>query len=74
MVKLTREKLYTLVWKRPMRTLAKEFGLCDVALHKICRKHVIPTPPVGYWAKKAHSRKSPSLRSRRWMTGARYRS
>lgn len=57
MVRLTREQLYALVWDKPMRTLAGEFGLSDVALHKICRKHDIPTPPVGYWAKKAHGKR-----------------
>lgn len=56
MAKLTREELYALVWDRPMTKLAKEFGLSDVALHKICRKHDIPTPPLGYWAKKAHGK------------------
>jgi hypothetical protein len=40
-----------------MTTLAKEFGLSDVALHKICRKYRVPTPPVGYWAKKAHGKR-----------------
>lgn len=39
-----------------MSKLATEFGLSDVALHKICRKHDVPTPPVGYWAKKAHGK------------------
>lgn len=57
MVRLTREQLYALVWDKPMRTLAGEFGLSDVALHKICRKHSVPTPPVGYWAKKAHGKR-----------------
>ena len=33
--------------------LAKELGVSDVALHKICRKHDIPNPPLGWWAKKA---------------------
>lgn len=54
--RLTRAELYALVWDRPMTTLAKEFSLSDVALHKICRKYHIPTPPVGYWAKKAHGK------------------
>ncbi len=54
MAKLTREELYALVWDRPMTRLAKEFGLSDVALHKICRKREIPTLPLGFWAKKAH--------------------
>lgn len=39
-----------------MTKLAAEFRLSDVALHKICRKHNIPTPPLGYWAKKAHGK------------------
>ena len=52
--RLTRQGLYDMVWDRPMTTLAKEFSLSDVALHKICRKHDVPTPPAGYWAKKAH--------------------
>jgi len=30
----------------PMRTLAKEFGMSDVALAKICRRHNIPIPRV----------------------------
>ena len=49
----TREEFHELVWSTPMTTLAKEFGLSDVALHKVCRKHEIPNPPLGWWAKKA---------------------
>ena len=52
MRRLTREELYALVWARPMTKVAKQFGLSDVALHKICSKHDVPTPPQGYWAKK----------------------
>ena len=50
---LTRRELYTQVWSRPMRDLAKEFGISDVALKKTCTRHNIPTPERGYWAKKA---------------------
>lgn len=53
-VTLTRLELYERVWSTPMRQLAKEFGLSDVGLAKICRKHDIPRPPVGYWARVAH--------------------
>lgn len=49
----TREELYRLVWSKPMTHLAREFALSDVALHKICKKHDIPNPPLGWWAKKA---------------------
>ena len=49
----TREEFYDMVWSKPLTHLAKEFALSDVALHKICKKHDIPNPPLGWWAKKA---------------------
>lgn len=49
----TRSEFHALVWSKPMTHLAKEFGLSDVALHKISRKHDIPTPPAGWWARQA---------------------
>src|SRR5262245_1766044 len=33
-----REDLYDQVWAEPMRTVAKRYGVSDVALAKICRK------------------------------------
>lgn len=59
----TREQFHELVWSKPMTHLAKEFGISDVALHKICRKHGIPNPPLGWWAKKTagHSVKQTPL-------------
>src|SRR5690349_19235612 len=50
---LTRQQLYARVWQQPMTKLAQDFGVSDVALHKICRKLDVPTPPAGYWTKKA---------------------
>lgn len=52
-VTLTREQLYEQVWTTPMRHLAKQYGLSDVGLRKCCVRHDIPTPPIGYWAKKS---------------------
>ena len=49
---LTRRAMYDLVWSRPMKKVAEEFRISDVALKKICDKHRVPTPPRGYWAKK----------------------
>jgi hypothetical protein len=51
-----REELYALVWQMPLSRLAKRFGLSDVGLRKICVKHDIPTPPLGYWSKLAHGK------------------
>lgn len=50
-VRLPRKELYDLVWSKPMQQLAKEFDLSDVGLAKICKKHNIPRPERGYWAK-----------------------
>ena len=50
---LTRAVLFDLVWARPMTKVAADLGLSDVALKKICRKHEVPTPGRGYWAKVA---------------------
>jgi len=49
----SRQEFYDLAWSKPITHLAKDFVLSDVAIHKICRKHEIPTPPLGWWAKKA---------------------
>lgn len=50
---LTRSSLYALVWSTPLTLLCKRFGLSDVGLAKICRKHRVPIPYRGYWARVA---------------------
>lgn len=52
-IQLTRKELYDMVWERPVIKVAAEFDVSDVAIHKICRKHNVPVPPRGYWAKLA---------------------
>jgi hypothetical protein len=47
--KIQRDELYELVWAKPTLELAKEFGISDVALSKICKKMNVPKPPLGYW-------------------------
>jgi hypothetical protein len=51
-IHLNRETLYELIWSRPMSEAAKQYGLSDVGLAKICRRLNIPIPGRGYWAKK----------------------
>lgn len=58
---VNRSKLYQLVWQEPMSRLAASFGMSDVGLAKVCRKHDIPCPPRGYWAKKQHGQKPPQI-------------
>jgi hypothetical protein len=48
---LSREELFALVWERPTREIAKELGISDVAVGKLCEKLQVPKPPRGYWAR-----------------------
>jgi hypothetical protein len=56
-ITLTRQQLYDRVWAEPVDTVANEFGLSNVGLGKVCRRHNIPVPPRGYWARKAAGQK-----------------
>lgn len=47
-----RETLYKEVWAEAVTTVAKRYGVSDVAIRKICKSMSIPLPPLGYWAKK----------------------
>lgn len=45
-----------MLWERPASEVAKELGISDVALGKLCRYLQVPKPPRGYWAKVAAGR------------------
>ena len=49
---VSRQALYDQVWATPMARLAKEYGISDVALAKICKKLKVPYPGRGYWRRK----------------------
>ncbi|CAE6794346.1 hypothetical protein [Nitrospira defluvii] len=49
---VTRQLLYDQVWATPMARLAKEYGISDVALAKICKRLKVPYPGRGYWRRK----------------------
>lgn len=48
---ITREQLFAMVWERPTQQVAKEFGVSDVAIAKLCARLQVPKPPRGYWAR-----------------------
>lgn len=48
---MKRSELYAKVWETPMTQLAAKLGISDVGLAKACRRHAVPAPPRGYWAK-----------------------
>jgi hypothetical protein len=47
-----RQALYEQVWAQPMTKVAKEYGISNVALAKICKKLNVPCPWRGYWRRK----------------------
>lgn len=51
-IRIEREVLFKQVWSKSMFQLAKDYGISDVGLRKICKRLVVPTPPQGYWARK----------------------
>ena len=49
--RLTREELFGLVWSKPTQQVAKDLGISDTAVAKLCRRLQVPKPPRGYWAR-----------------------
>ncbi|MGP8049369.1 MAG: hypothetical protein ACLPYB_02040 [Desulfobaccales bacterium] len=54
---LTRDQLYQLAWSKPMRHLAKDYGVSDRGMAKLCARNQVPVPPRGYWARKSSGHK-----------------
>ena len=46
---MSNEELERLVWTKPTRLLAMEYGVSDVAIAKRCRKAGIAKPARGFW-------------------------
>lgn len=58
-MQISRRDLYNRVWSTPMSKLSRELDISDVGLAKVCRRHNIPRPPRGYWAKLAAGKAPP---------------
>jgi hypothetical protein len=61
--KPSREELFALAWEKPATEVARELGISDVALGKLCHRLQVPKPPCGYWArvKSGKSHRRPQL-------------
>ena len=55
-VSLSRQDLYKQVWSTPMSRLARQYGLSDSGLAKVCKKHCIPRPPRDHWSRLRHGK------------------
>lgn len=47
----SRDELFDLVWSKPTTEVARNLGISDVAVGKLCSKLQVPKPPRGYWAR-----------------------
>ncbi len=56
-----RQALYEQVWAQPMTKVAKEYGISNVALAKICKKLNVPCPWRGFWRRKEAGKSVKSL-------------
>lgn len=50
---LSRTELHALVWAKPLRHLARRFGISEQSLAKLCDRFDIPRPRPGHWNKVA---------------------
>ncbi len=58
-VRIEREELYEMVWKKPITALAKEYGLSYGELRTLCTRMNIPRPPNGYHSRTVKEEKTP---------------
>lgn len=47
--RISRERLFELVWSKPTTQVADDLGISDTAVKKLCQKLQVPKPPRGYW-------------------------
>jgi hypothetical protein len=52
MHKISRSKLYQLVWDAPLTMVADRFNVTPTVLGRICDLHEIPRPGQGYWSRR----------------------
>lgn len=51
-----RIEIYEGIWNKPIKEVAKKYGISDTTLRKRCGLYGIPLPYAGYWAKKNYGK------------------
>ena len=54
-----RTELYEKVWSEPMRNVAKQYGVSDVWLGKVCKVLQVPVPGTGLLGEKKRGKSDP---------------
>jgi len=55
-MKITREQLHDLVWSMPMTEIARQSGVRDQHIAKVCDGAEVARPRAGYWQKVGHGK------------------
>lgn len=63
--KYTKEEIEKLIWANPIRKVAKDLGVSDIALHRRCKRLGVVKPPQGHWAKLEHGKPVTTLEEER---------
>lgn len=56
MLKMSRAKLYDLVWSKPLTDVARAFGVRDLHVARACDRYDIARPRAGHWQKLAYGK------------------
>src|SRR5690554_24040 len=56
---VSRETLYEQVWREPMTSVGKKYGVSSSYLARVCTSLNVPRPERGYWSKLAAGHKVP---------------
>jgi hypothetical protein len=49
---VTREELFDLFWRSPLRDVARQLHLAPASLRRVCRQHRVPVPGIAHWREK----------------------
>jgi hypothetical protein len=72
-IEMTRQRIYDLVWLRPMYAAAASIPVSPITLKKIRLTHQVPVPALGYWSKPEAARQKARAPQRRWADGTSHR-
>jgi len=49
---VTRERLFDLLWRSPLRDVARQLHLAPASLRRVCRQLRVPVPGIAHWREK----------------------
>lgn len=62
---ISREELFALIWEKPVVEVARDMGISEVEVARLCARLQVPKPPKEYWERvgAGHAPRRPPLRA-----------